>query len=299
MLLVFLLLFSIHLHAGIEPVVIRVPEAKAWIGQRLPLYVELRARGSFAGAASFSLPEIPRTVIIKIGNPVVSSQQIDGESWFVQMHEFVLFSQQSGTVEIPAFEVRFGSHDGFTGPVIEQQAQVPGTSIEIQRPPGSESISFLITTESLDLSENWQPEPQRQPGPVKAGAIFKRTIVQRAAQMTGMALTATPTDAPDGVRVYPGQPEVTDKTERGDFLGERRETITYQLQKPGSLSRVFARQLLQGRSNDHPRYTGVWPLANPSQVGVTSASQCTPLLYPAVLILGNIAREVGCQTPVS
>lgn len=234
MLLVFLLLFSIHLHAGIEPVVIRVPEAKAWIGQRLPLYVELRARGSFAGAASFSLPEIPRTVIMKIGNPVVSLQQIDGESWFVQMHEFALFSQQSGTVEIPAFEVRFGSRDGFTGPVIEQQAQVPGTSIEIQRPPGSESIGFLVTTESLDLSENWEPEPQRQPGPVKAGAIFKRTIVQRAAQMTGMALAATPTDAPDGVRVYPGQPEVTDKTERGDFLGERRETITYQLQRTGS-----------------------------------------------------------------
>jgi hypothetical protein len=231
-LLCFLLLFSMAARAEVAPVAIRIPEAKAWIGQRLPFYVELRAPGSFAGAASFSLPEIPRTVILKIGNPIVSSQQIDGESWFVQTHEFALFSQQSGTLQIPEFEVRFASRDGFTGPVKEQQAQVPAARIEIQRPPGSESTGFLVTTESLDLTENWEPQPQ--PGRVKVGAIFKRTIVQRAAQITGMALAAAPTDAPDGVRVYPGQPEVTDKTERGDFLGERRETITYQLQKPGS-----------------------------------------------------------------
>ena len=233
-LLCFLLLFSMAARAEVAPVAIRIPEAKAWIGQRLPFYVELRARGSFAGAASFSLPEIPRTVILKVGNPVVSSQEIDGDSWFVQTHEFALFSQQSGTLQIPGFEVRFASRDGFTGPVKEQQAQVPAARIEIQRPPGSESIGFLVTTESLDLTENWEPQPQPQPGPVKVGAIFKRTIIQRAAQITGMALAAAPTDAPDGVRVYPGQPEVTDKTERGDFLGERRETITYQLQKPGS-----------------------------------------------------------------
>jgi hypothetical protein len=226
-----LLLFSIGGRAEVAPAAISVPETKAWTGQRLPFYVELRTRGSFSGATSFTLPEIPRTVILKVGNPVVSSQEIDGESWFVQTHEFALFSQQSGSVEIPEYEVRFGSRDSFTGPVKEQQAQVPAARIEIRRPPGSESVGFLITTESFDLTENWEP----QPGPVKVGAIFKRTIVQRAAQMTGMALAAAPTHAPDGVRVYPGRPEVTDKTERGDFFGERRETITYLLQKPGTL----------------------------------------------------------------
>jgi len=233
-LFVFLLQCSMLLHAEVAPVEIRMPETKAWIGQRLPFYVELRARGSFAGAASFSLPELPGTVILKIGNPIVSSQQLDGESWFVQSHEFALFSQQAGTLEIPAFEVRFASRDGFTGPVQERQAKVPAASMLILRPPGSENIDFLVTTESLDITESWEPQPQSQPGQIKAGAIFKRTIIQRASQMTGMALAAAPTDTPDGVRVYPGQPEVTDKTERGDFLGERRETITYQLQKPGS-----------------------------------------------------------------
>jgi hypothetical protein len=225
------LLFPVGAPAEVAPVAIVLPEARAWTGQRLAFFVELRAPGSFAGSASFSLPEIPRTVILKIGNPIVSSREIDGESWFVQTHEFAVFSQQSGTVEIPGFEVRFGSRDGFTGPVTEKQLAVPGARLEIRRPPGSENLGFLVTTDLFEVTEAWEPRP----GPAEVGAVFKRTIVQRAAQMTGMALAVAPTEGPDGVRVYPDQPELTDKTERGEFLGERRETLTYLLQTPGSI----------------------------------------------------------------
>jgi hypothetical protein len=223
------LLLPIVVPAEVAPVAIFVPEARAWTGQRVPFFVALRARGSFAGSASFSLPDISRTVILKVGNPVVSSEDIEGESWFVQTHEFALFSQQSGTVTIPDFQVRFGSRDGFTGPVTEQQLAVPGARVEIRRPMGSEDLGFLVTTDELDLTEEWEP----QPGPTEVGAVYKRTIVQRAAQMTGMALAVASTEAPDGVRVYSGQPEVADKTERGKFLGQRRETLTYLVQKPG------------------------------------------------------------------
>ena len=45
----------------VAPAVVRVPEATAWIGQRVPFFVELSARGSFAGTASFDLPQIPGT----------------------------------------------------------------------------------------------------------------------------------------------------------------------------------------------------------------------------------------------
>ncbi|MEP6167152.1 MAG: hypothetical protein ABJ208_00455, partial [Rhodopirellula bahusiensis] len=46
-----------------QPVTIKVPTPKAWVGQRLPFSVQVRAPGSFVGATSFSLPQIPRTVI--------------------------------------------------------------------------------------------------------------------------------------------------------------------------------------------------------------------------------------------
>jgi hypothetical protein len=217
--------------ADIAPVTVNVPSPKAWTGQRLPFYVELRARGSFAGSSTFDLPQLSGTVLLKIGSPVVGSEEADGETWFVQTHEFALFSQKTGTLDVPAFPVRFSSREGFTGPVSDVQAQSPAFTIEIQRPPASESIGFLITTESLDLSETWEPTP----GPAEVGAVFKRTIVQSASQVPGMALAPAPAVAPDGIRVYFGNATLNDRLERGDFLGERRETITYLMQKPGTL----------------------------------------------------------------
>jgi hypothetical protein len=216
--------------AAVAPVAVRVPDATAWIGQRVPFFIELRALGPFAGTASFDLPHLAGTVLMKVGNPVVGSHDLDGESWFVQTHEFALFSQKPGPLEVPAIAVRFGSRDGFSGPATDVQAEAPGWTVDIKRPPGSDTIGFLITTPSLDVTETWAP----QPGPARVGAMFTRTIVQRAAQVTGMALAPAPSAAPDGIRVYPGPAETTDRLERGEFLGERRETITYLLTQPGS-----------------------------------------------------------------
>jgi hypothetical protein len=116
-LLITLIVLISTAQAEVAPVAVRAPDAKAWVGQRVPFYVELRATGSFAGVANFDLPQLPGTIIMKIGNPVVSSQEIEGQSWFVQTHEFALFSQKPGRLDMPAFAVRFSSRDGFTGPV--------------------------------------------------------------------------------------------------------------------------------------------------------------------------------------
>jgi len=216
--------------AEVAPATVRAPQPTAWTGQRLSLSVELRAPGSFTGSASFELPQIPGTLLMKIGNPVVSSETTDGKSWFVQTHEFALFSQKSGPLEVPSFPVRFEHQEGFTGPSVVVETRTPATTVEIQRPPGSEGIGFLITTESLELTESWDPAP----GPAQVGAVFKRTITQRAPDITGMALAPAPADAPEGLRVYPGEAATRDKLERGDFLGERSETLTYLVQQPGT-----------------------------------------------------------------
>lgn len=216
--------------AEVEPAQIQIKEQTWWVGQQVPFTVQLRAPGSFSGAAVFSLPEIPRVVIIKTGSPVVSSEEIEGKTWFVQTHDFALFSQQSGTVTIPEFTVRFSHKDGFTGPVHDQSAQVPAAQLKIERPPGSSAQDFLVTTDSFQLKERWDP----QPGATEQGAVFHRTISQEADQVTGMALAPPPEAVPAGVRLYLGQPTVSDKTERGAFIGTRVDTLTYQLQEAGT-----------------------------------------------------------------
>ncbi len=218
--------------AEVPLVSITAPESTAWTGERVRILVELRANGSFSGSASFDLPEIPGTLLIKTGNPVVSSKDLEGESWFVQIHEFALFSQKTGTVMIPPFPVRFGSKDGFTGPVKEEEVKTESLSLDIRRPSGSEGIPFLVTTEKLMIEETWDPVPES----ATVGDIFRRTIVQKAEGLTGMALLPSPTTAPDGVRIYEPQVETNDNTQRGAFTGERRETLTYLLQQDGSVT---------------------------------------------------------------
>ena len=231
-LILLLLLSSVQAvaSADFKPATARVKDHTYWVGQRVPLLVELRAKGSFSGAASFSLPKMPRTVILKVGDPVVSSEEVDGDSVFVQTHEFALFSQQSGTVEVPPFEVRFQHHEGFTGPVKDEVGKVPALSIQIKRPPGGDDNAYLVTTSSLKISEMWEP----QPGSTQPGSIFHRTITQEADEISGMALAPPPESVPEGIRVYLNSPEVTDNTQRGAFQGRRIDKITYAMQSPGT-----------------------------------------------------------------
>lgn len=230
-----LILTTLHLSTtpvlhAVSPIAVEIPTPKAYVGQRLPFFVKVRATGSFGGATNFSLPEVPGTVIVKVGNPVVESEQLEGESWFVQTHEFAIFSQKDGPVEIPAFPVQYGTRDGFTGPVTEQEGTVPAFSITIERPAGTDPGRFLVTTDSLTIDERWNPQPD---GEFKTGAVFKRTISQSADNLTGMALAPSPINAPEGIKVYRGEANVSDNTERGAFSGERTETLTYLVERPG------------------------------------------------------------------
>ncbi|MCJ7433499.1 MAG: hypothetical protein MUO77_08435 [Anaerolineales bacterium] len=290
--------FASVARADVTPVAARVPKATAWVGQRVAFYVELRVLGSFAGTATFDLPQVPGTLVIKIGEPVVGSQELEGETWFVQTHEFALFSQRSGSLEIPAFFVRFSRRDGFVGPATEVEAQAEGLVFDIQRPPGTDDIGFLITTESLDVSEAWDPAP----GATQVGAMFKRTIVQRAQHVSGMALVPAPTTAPEGIRVYPGDAATHDNLVRGEFLGERRETITYLVQTPGTLVLPALKyvwwnpktETLQSKTLPAVTFDVAPPPVAPTTEATTATRRPWPWLLAAVLIIGLGAWQRRC-----
>ena len=202
----------------------------------MTIYVELRKAGMRSAARTGAFEGTPYSschgaLLMKNGNPVTSSREIEGATWFVQTHESRCSRKEPAGSEIPAFPVSFSRREGFVGPATDVKAQTSPVELKIQRPPDTEQIGFLVTTESLDVTETWDMPP----GPAQIGAMFKRTIVQRAQSLPGMALAPAPT-APSGIKVYPGNPQTKDDLARGEFLGERRETITYLLQKPGSLT---------------------------------------------------------------
>ena len=262
-----------------------VPKSEAWTGQRLPLFVELRAEGTFSGAASFDLPEIPKTVILKIGSPIISSKTEGDTEFFIQRHEFALFSQADGTLNLPPITARFSHKKGYSGPSFDTSSKTEATKLSLKRPPDSRSLGFIVTTGSLEIEESWDPAP----GPLETGAVLKRTIVQRATQLTGIALKPAPTPEIDGIRTYSGTPEVTDKTQRGEFLGERRETVTYLVQQPGlhrlpEISYSWwdpATETLESRTLPSVSFTATAPPIPPEK---PSPSRYLWFLLPAALL---------------
>lgn len=231
-LLVLLMAFPAHSMAETQRVVVLAQEDKVWVGEKAVVQVQLRGQGPFVGAASFSLPHVPRTVMLKVGNPVVSSEKLEGKTWFVQTHEFAIFSQQDGRVKIPAFEVRFTDRDGYTGPEQNHVERVPQIELNVERPDGSDPATFLVTTDTLSVEESWQPRP----GKAEQGAVFHRTITQRAEQVSGMALAPPHIAQLDGVRVHVDEPVIEDDTERGEFTGSRVDRITYVIERAGRLT---------------------------------------------------------------
>lgn len=216
---------------AVEPATVEVGDGDFLTGQRVPLFVELRAPGPFEGTAQFSIPTVSKGVLLKIGSPVVSTEEVDDDSWFIQRHEFAFFSQQSETVTIPKFEVRFASKDGFTGPSKDRTATVGPTNITLARPPGTEQIPFLVTTEKITIKESWDPSP----GTANVGDVFKRTITLAADDIPGMALPPFPATDVEGLRRYVAEPQIADELERGEFRGRRADTITYVVDSPGQI----------------------------------------------------------------
>ncbi|MBM4090798.1 MAG: protein BatD [Planctomycetes bacterium] len=201
----------------------------AWTGEAVPLIVTLYSPGPFSGTASFELPELPKTVLVRAGNPVVGSEQVGDESYFTQRHEFAIYTQRAGEVVIPAFLVHFSGKKTFTSAAEPVEGLTPELRFQSTRPPGTEQLGMVVAARNMDVSQTWQPATI---GSVQAGDVIARTISRRAEGTTAMMFPPVPIETPEGVRFYATDPIVRDFTERGASRAERSETIKYQFERP-------------------------------------------------------------------
>lgn len=207
------------------------PAGDVWVGQRVTLAVELRTPDQFAGAPSFDLPPVPGAVILKPEErPTLGSETVGDTTFITQRHEFAVYPQRAGVVEVPAFPVRFGTSAGFGSPVVARRVTTSPVRFTAKLPPGAEGLATVVTTRRLTVTEAWTPEPKA----AAVGAAFTRTITVEARDVPGMALPAFLSEPPAGLRAYPKPPAVEDRVNRGDLTGRRVETVTYICEKPGT-----------------------------------------------------------------
>ena len=213
-------------------------ESTSWVGEKVSMSIDLMSSTLFAGTPRFDLPEVPGVIIMKVkGSPVLSSEEVDGESWSIQRHSFSIYAHRAGSYNIPSFPVRFSVAPAFGKPPELQRLNTESISFEAKLPPGAEGLSLLISTSELNVSELWNPSvPQDKKIELEVGDALTRKITLKANEVPGMALPQIVVPAIEGLSTYEQPSVIDDQENRGALTGIRTNSTTYVCQRPGSFA---------------------------------------------------------------
>ena len=206
-------------------------DGRAFVGQRVRLYIEVLVTGPFDGNPRFDLPQVSGALLAKMpGGPTPGSAELDGVSYLSQRHGFAVYAQRPGEIVIPPVVVRATARESYApGPSVEHRIATDELRFTATMPPGAERLATLISAPSFAVEEAWDP----QPGAARVGDAFTRTVAMRAPDVLGLAFPPLPIASREGLRVYPKEPEVEEKSFRGTLTGSSVQRFVYVCEAPG------------------------------------------------------------------
>lgn len=216
-----------------EPVVIRtsVQPEQAWQGQRVRLLVEVLGKDGWAQIPNMPALKVAGAYVLPPESQGVRTQeQIDGAAYTGQRYELSVYPQQGGKIQIPEtpVQVRLSAFGSGTEPKLTDGV-LPATAFTSKTPPGAEGLEWLVSTTQFSASQTWSSDATE----LKVGEALKRQITLTASDVSGMAFAPLKFPAMQGLGIYPSEPSVEDKRDRGSLNGERQEEVTYIFQGAG------------------------------------------------------------------
>ncbi len=207
------------------------PGDRVTVGQSLTIVVEVLVPTWFTGAPSFPSLDVGDAIAIFEDRGINFTERIEGETWAGQSRSYQVYPQRSGEFEIAAIPVRVRYMSPSSGPRGEKTVSPPPVRFNAIVPPGAEDLSYFISTTELAIEQSFD----REPGTLKVGDAFIRTITITVKDALSMVIPPLPLDAAPGLAVYPDPPEVWEKGgERGQqIVGIRVERTTYVAEKAG------------------------------------------------------------------
>ena len=199
------------------------------VGQAVPLVVEVIVPSWFTAAPKFPDLEVPNAVTLSPEASWNFAVQSGGRTFSGQARRYLVFPQVSGryTIPSPKVEASYALPDGKPSPI----ALLAGSSLafEARVPPGAKGAKYFLTADGFRLRQSFS----RKPGDLQAGDSLDRTVTMTAQNTAGISLPPLTFEVPDGIRLYPGTPAVTETAERGRVEATRTEKVTYLAEKEG------------------------------------------------------------------
>ena len=206
-------------------------DQEIWAGQQVTLNLDLKTSGFSFSNTHFNLPEVSGAFLMQTDTTTIKlSEKIDAMDWQIIRYPLALYPQSSGQLSIPSINVRFTTSAGFGSTEKAFEFQTEPLELVIKLPPGVTQGDLVITTRSFELDHDWQPASTT----ARAGDAFTLTVTRRASDISAMLLPPLPVYRTRGLATYPQAPEINDKTNRGDLIGERIDTIIWVVETPGT-----------------------------------------------------------------
>ena len=214
---------KVRIHVWIEP------EENIIARQQVNLQIEVATAKWFSGGTQIGHFEIKDAIVLQREKFALNSIRSEGEkNWTIQQWTLVVYPQRDGLFEVPVISLNISiagdNNESIGGKVFTQPFNFEATI-----PQQAVGNTHWVATSRFDIEESFNKSLDE----LGVGDALIRKIRMSADNLPAMMLPAVKLDDIQGIAVYAKPLQLTDKINRGDYLAERQQTITYVFEKAG------------------------------------------------------------------
>ena len=277
---------------------------------------------------SFTNPKIDNAVIEQLGDDKQYNTTMDGQNYQVVERRYAIFPEQSGklTINPTVFSGRtvsetnrpstFGRADSLFEQMLSQSGfndrffggtpfGDPGKrvrlasntlSIDIKPRPGNDQSTHWLPTSKLVLQDSWT----KSPPVIHAGEPVTRSITLEAKGLEASQLPEIKPQGSESLRVYPEQPQLTNRTDGDWIYGRSEQRFAYVASQPGKLH-FPAVTVSWWDTLNHQQQSTVLPAYDVTVLPGTGQSATPTTSNPAQTsaVTGSTAAKDGSSAPVT
>ncbi|MXP63564.1 hypothetical protein E0493_09400 [Roseomonas sp. M0104] len=171
-----------------------------------------------------------RAVVLPEADTVPGTERVGGQSYAALQRTYTLFPVSAGTLVLEAIDmtVRVG---GSEGQPVTARSRTEAARLTARLPPNVDDVARLVVSPAFRL----EVSTEGAGGELRVGQPVTRRVQMVAEDTSAMLLPPALWGEPEGVRVYPDPPALQDSTDRGVLRAERRDSVTYVPQQPGTV----------------------------------------------------------------
>lgn len=200
-------------------------------GQQVQVQVDVLVPNFFMSPPQFPALDIPNAIAILSDERAQNLvETINGEAYAGISQLYIVTPQVAGEYTIPSATITF-AYAAIPGQRSDGSVTLPPTKFTVTGAPGAEGTQAAVAS-VLTVEQALDGDPAQ----LKVGDTLVRTVTVNAQGMRAMMIPVPDFTAPEGVRLYPHDPVLSDK--QGDGRGPagamRVDRVTYAFEKPGS-----------------------------------------------------------------